>query len=351
MIKEYFGADRDGKKIYIYTVSNKNGMRISVTDYGARLVSVVVWGKDGRAYDVVLGYDSAGGYIGDPYCFGATIGRNANRTKNAEAQINGMCYQLEKNEGENSCHSGTNGYQKRIWKVGIVSEQKIRFFLDSPDMDQGFPGRLQMAVSYDLTDDNEIVITYEGMSDKDTVINMTHHSYFNLNGHDSGDVMNHEVKLYAEEYSVIDEESVPTGERAKVAGTPMDFTEWKRLGRDINADFEQLALAGDYNHSFFLKTNEKQLAAEVIGEMTGIRMEVYTDLPALQLYAGKYLEKTQGKEHVVYDSRQGVCFEAQYPPNAMNTKEKEMPVFRAGEAYKKYVTYKFYESHTVKKSK
>ena len=253
MKKQGFGTTKDGKEALLYTLSNKNGMEISVTDYGAHLVSVLVPDKDGKKRDVVLGFDSVTGYETDGSHFGATIGRNGNRIAGAAFELHGKTYQLAKNENNNNLHSGPDGYDYRLWNVEEADDSAVTFVLMSQDGDQGFPGNFEVSVTYTLTDENAVEIHYEGSCDQDTVVNMTNHSYFNLAGHDAGSIENQTLVLKAEQFSpVIDSASIPTGEHAPVQGTPMDFTSEKAIGAEIEADFEQLKLTGGYDHNFIL---------------------------------------------------------------------------------------------------
>ena len=350
VIKESEGMNRtafgtvEGREAQLYSFSNANGMEMTVCDYGAHLVSVKVPAGDGSRKDMVLGYDDAAGYVTDPCHLGATIGRNGNRIANAAFELNGVKYQLAANENGNNLHSGPDGYEYRFWEVKEVTDQAITLHLDSPDKDQGFPGNFAVDVTYTLTDDNQVAIHYCGTCDADTVANMTNHSYFNLNGHDSGDVLNHTVCLKAGHFSpVADSKSIPTGEHAPVAGTPMDFTKEKTIGQEIGADFEQLKLTGGYDHNFIIDKTEdgQQLFAIVKGDQTGIVMEAYTDLPAFQFYTGNFIDNVKGKEGAVYTNRTGFCLESQYIPNAINEEKEEKPVLKAGETYDTTTTYKF----------
>lgn len=332
------------REAQLYSFSNACGMEMTVCDYGAHLVSVTVPTADGGRKDMVLGYDQAEGYVTDPCHLGATIGRNGNRIADAAFELNGVKYQLERNENGNNLHSGPDGYEYRFWEVKEVKEQAITLHLDSPDGDQGFPGNFSVDVTYELTDENEIVIHYYGSCDMDTIANMTNHSYFNLNGHDSGDVLNHTVCLKAEHYSPVkDSASIPTGEHAPVHGTPMDFTSEKTIGKEINAPFEQLKFTGGYDHNFIVDKDGEgcRLFATVRGDRTGIVMEAYTDLPAFQFYAGNFIDNVKGKDGAVYGKRAGFCLESQYIPNAVNEENEEKPVLKAGEKYDTKTVYRF----------
>ena len=343
MKKQGFGTTKDGKEALLYTLSNKNGMEISVTDYGAHLVSVLVPDKDGKKRDVVLGFDSVTGYETDGSHFGATIGRNGNRINGASFMLNGKKIQLTPNENGNNLHSGPDGFEFMMWEAE-TKEQAVAFHHHSPDGEQGFPGNFDVTVTYTLTDDNAVEIHYEGISDQDTVANMTNHSYFNLGGHDSGNVYEQTMQLNATTYTpVIDSKSIPTGEIAPVVGTPMDFTQPKAIGKEIDADFEQLQMTGGYDHNFVLDKPEGAFdwMAKAYCEKTGIALEAYTDCPGVQFYAANFLDNEKGKNGAVYDKRHAFCLESQYCPNAVNDTHFAQPFLKAGEKYDTKTVYRF----------
>ena len=327
----------------LYTFENKNGMVMEVTDFGATLYSLLVPDKEGNLCDVVLGYDTPKEYMGESNTgFGATIGRNGNRIGKATFTLNGKTYQLEKNNNGNNLHSGLNYYHHRMWEVKEVTDSSITFSLHSPDGDQGFPGTFDVDVTYTLTDENELKIDYYGIPQEDTVVNMTNHTYFNLNGHASGDVLEQEVWMDADAFTATDEALIPTGEIVNVEGTPMDFRVKKAIGRDIDADYEALIFGGGYDHNWCL--NNKGKFAKVIemsSALSGITMEVYTDLSGVQMYSGNFLEKEVGKQGIVYHKRAGICFETQYYPDAINHENFPSPVCKKGEEYKTTTIYKF----------
>ena len=261
--KNSFGKMPDGTEVYKYTLTNKNGVSASFITLGGVWVSMVVPDKDGIMADVVLGYDDLDSYRRNPAHFGAPIGRNANRIGGAVITIDGKDYKLEANNGPNNLHSGPDLYHDRVWDCAALETEagsRLDFYLESPDGDQGYPGNARITVSYTLTDEDSLVLDYHMVCDKDTVANFTNHSYFNLAGHDSGDVMKQEVWLNASRYTPADEVSIPTGEIAPVAGTPMDFTEMKAIGRDIGADFEALVFGKGYDHNWVLDKEEGELA-------------------------------------------------------------------------------------------
>ncbi|MCI9168149.1 MAG: galactose mutarotase [Dorea sp.] len=336
-----FGSTAKGEKASLYTLRNKGGIEIGVTDYGAALVKVLIPDKDGKVQDVVLGYDSAKAYEEGGVHFGATVGRVANRIGGACFELNGKIYALTANDNGNSLHGGCDYYNKRMWRAEEVTGQKVIFYLESPDGDQGYPGAVRISVTYELTDDNEIKLHYHAVSDADTLINLTNHSYFNLSGHASGPVLGQEVFIAADVFTRADAESVPTGEIVPVEGTPMDFRKYKAIGEAIGADYEALILGQGYDHNWVLKGSGLRLVAGMRSDKTGIVMEVLTDLPGMQFYTGNFLVSEQGKKGAVYSRRHGACFETQYFPDAVHKEHFEGPVIKAGASYDTVTIYRF----------
>lgn len=338
-----FAQNTKGEAATLYTFENKNGMVMEVSDFGATLHTLLVPDKDGNLCDVVLGYDDPEGYEGPGGTFfGATVGRNANRIGNASYVLNGKTYKLDKNNGNNNLHSGLDFYSFRIWNVKNTTENSITFSLHSPDGDQGYPGTLDVDVTYTLLDDNTLKIQYHGIPDADTIVNMTNHSYFNLNGHASGNVLKHMLWVDADHYTRANAESIPTGEIVSVDETPMDFRVKKEVGRDIDADYEAVILGKGYDHNWCLNNNGTfAKVAELNADISGITMEVYTDLPGVQIYTANFISEELGKQGVVYKERQGICFETQYYPDAINHDNFAGPVCKAGEIYKTTTCYKF----------
>ena len=272
--KESFGTMPDGTEVYRYTLINKNKVSASFITLGGVWVSMVVPDKDGIPGDVVLGYDDLDSYRKNPPHFGAPVGRNANRIKGAVLTIGGKDYPLAANDGPNNLHSGPDLYHDRVWECSASETDKgsrLDFYLESPDGDQGYPGNAKITVSYTLTDEDSLVLDYHMVCDADTVANFTNHSYFNLAGHDSGNVLDQQVWLNAGHYTPADQVSIPTGEIAPVAGTPMDFTEMKPIGRDINQDFEALVFGKGYDHNWVLDhpKGELALAAKAMDPASG----------------------------------------------------------------------------------
>jgi len=337
-----FGATVKGDETKLYTLTNKNGMEIAVSDYGATLVQVIVPDKEGKPCDVVLGYDEAAGYEEGDLFFGAIVGRSANRIGGASFELNGVTYQLEKNDNGNNLHSGMDFYNQRMWKVKETADDYITFELDSPDGDQGYPGAVHIEVTYTLAEDNAVKIAYHAVPDADTLINMTNHSYFNMDGHASGDVLDQEVWIDADAFTRADAESIPTGEITPVEGTPMDFRAKKAIGKEIETDYEALNFGKGYDHNWVLNNKgEFAKVAEMSSEESGITMEVYTDLPGMQLYTGNFIVDAKGKGGAHYHKRQAACFETQFFPDAIHKENFAGPVCKKGETYETTTMYKF----------
>jgi aldose 1-epimerase len=344
--KKYFGKLKDASDIYSYSFTNENHVTMTVTDLGAALVRLIVPDRDGVLRDVTLGYDTPQEYVDNGCFFGAVIGRSGNRIDKGRFTINGQTYQLAVNDNENNLHSGPNNYHIRKWWVKEIDEAKnsITFELFSPDGDQGFPGNFHTTVTYTLTCDNEVVLHYTGISDADTVANMTNHAYFNLSGHDSGRIEDQIMTIYADHYTPVrDGQAIPTGEIAPVEGTPMDFRTAKPIGQDIEADFEQLKFVLGYDHNYVLsdETGEIKKMAEAYSEKTGICMEAFTDCCGVQFYAGNCITDHAGKGGVRYGVRTGFCLESQYYPNAINQEGFPSPLLKAGENYETITMYRF----------
>ncbi|MBO5371985.1 MAG: galactose mutarotase [Lachnospiraceae bacterium] len=342
MLKSAFGTDRQGKAVEVYTLSNAKGTEAKIATLGAILVSWNFKDKNGVVRDVVLGYDDAADYLKGTCYFGATIGRSSNRIAGGKIVINGVDYQLEQNDGDNNLHSGSNGMHAVNWDVDAVSENSITLKYLSADGEQDFPGNMTVKLTYTLSDDDELTINYEAVSDKDTVANFTNHSYFNLGGHDSGDIFGQKLKIYADAFNpVTPTGSIPTGELRLVEGTPFDFREFKEIGKDADADYDQLSYTGGYDHNFVLDDKkEVRIMAEAICEETGIHLYGYTDCPGVQLYASNFVNGEKGKGGAVYNIHQAFCLESQYFPDSINNPAFETPLLKAGDVYKSTTIYK-----------
>ncbi len=336
-----FGKTQFGTDIKLFTISNKNGMEASVTNIGASLVKLIVPNDKGEKKDIILGFDSGEEYMINGSFFGATIGRCANRTANASFMIDGVKYNLAVNDNENNLHSDFyRGMHKVLWDAGC-GEDNVKFSYHSPDMENGFPGNFDISVTYTLTDDNEIRIDYDGVCDKKTLINMTNHTYFNLSGHDSGSIENTKLTILASNYTPVAAGAIPTGEIAPVKGTVMDFTSEKTIGQDIGEDFEQLKLVRGYDHNYVVDDCTGEVKLIATAKADGRVMEVLTDLPGVQFYAGNMIATQQGKGGVMYGERTGFCLESQYFPNSANEPAFAHPVFDAGQKYKTTTIYRF----------
>ena len=341
--KELFGTTEDGKEIYLYTLENSSGMKAVVMNYGANLVQLLVPNKYGRVDDVVLGYDKLETYFGNIGFFGATVGPNANRIADASFTLDGMKYCLKANDRKHNLHSDeTEGYHKQVWNAKITDDSII-FMLDMEDGKLGFPGNKKNTVTYTLTEDNELKIHYKITTDKKTVLNPTNHSYFNLSGEGSGEVLDHKIKFYASKYTPVTADFIPTGELLDVADTPMDFREFKKVGDEINADFEQIALAGGFDHNWVIDNwnQNVQLFAEVEDEKSGRKMYVYTDLPGFQFYVGNFANTKGGKNGHTYNGRGGFCLETQFFPNSVNEPSFPSAVFGPEKPYESTTVYRF----------
>ena len=304
---------------------------------------LTVLDQDKNPVEVVLGYEDAAGYENGTAAIGAIVGRNANRIGGACVTINGIDYKLAENDGKNNLHSGPDVYQKRMWRVVENGDDHVTFLLHSPDGDQGYPGALDMKVTYTLDEENGLTIHYEAVPDQDTVINMTNHSYFNLNGHKSGSVLHHRMQLLSDAFTPADAQSIPTGEVCSVDGTPMDFRSTKELGAEIDAAYEPLILGNGYDHNWVLKNEGRfDKVAEVTGDESGIVMEVWTDRPGVQVYTANFLENEAGRNGAVYQKRDAVCLETQNYPDAVHQKNFPEAICKKGETYDTKTAYRFH---------
>ncbi len=342
--KSLFGKSPEGKEITLYTMENSRGMKAAVTDLGAILVRLFVPDAKGQAQDVVLGFDRADPYYQNPSFFGAVIGPCANRIGGAKFTIDGTEYSLDVNDNDNNLHSHKDqGYHKRIWDAA-VGDNSVTFSLEDPAT-MGFPGNKKFSVTYSLSEENELKLEYHASSDVKTILNPTNHTYFNLDGADSGLITDHELHLAASLYTPADAGSIPTGEIAPVKGTPMDFTSMKRVGLEIDADFEQLKLAGGYDHNWVIDgwNGELRHIATLKGAKSGRSMKVFTTLPGVQFYAGNFITTETGKENTVYEKRHGLCLETQYYPDAVHHANFPSCVFGGseGDDYASVTVYQF----------
>lgn len=336
-MKESFGYLPTGEECSLYTISC-GGLTASVTDLGASLVRLLVPDSQGNLADVVLGYDSCDGYLHCSGYIGATVGRCANRIKGSSFVLGRKTYFLTPNEGRNNLHSGPDPYSTRLWKVIQHSDDAITLELRSPNGDQGFPGNAIIRLTYRLDSSGGLHLLYDAVSDQDTVFNLTNHSYFNLSGHSRTDrAMEQLLSLPGRFFTPADAESIPTGEKRSVEGTPMDFRVPKPIGRDIGADYEPLHLQSGYDHNWEVFCNP---CAQLYDPESGRAMSVSTDCPGIQFYAGNYLD-TDGKGGVHYGRRSGIALETQFYPDSLHHPEWPQPITRAGERYHSETIYRF----------
>lgn len=338
-----FGTTKDGREAKLYTVTNGKGARAEFTDFGATLVRLFIPNDKGEVKDVVLGFDSVTGYEACTSYIGATIGPNSNRIGNSRFSIDGIEYRLADNDGGNNLHSDDNlGFHKQLFEAEIL-DNGVKFTVESADMVMGFPGNKTASVTYTLSDDNELKLEYEGISDKKTIFNMTNHSYFNLAGHDAGikGLLNTDLMLKASKYTEIVPGAIPTGKLPDVEGTPLDFRNAKKIGKEIDADFEQMKMVHGYDHNFALDDFDGTLKLIASASCDGRTMEVYSDLPGIQFYSGNGLSPYNGKEGVKYADRGGFCLETQYFPDSVNQPSFISPIKVAQEKYHTVTIYKF----------
>ncbi len=332
-----FGRTQAGSEVHAYTILNAAGASCTLLDYGATVQALCVPGRDGGLTDVVLGYDSTAGYEAGGAFLGATIGRFANRIGGARFSLGGREYLLARNDGDNCLHGGARGFDRRIWNAEVPGENTVRFFRLSPDGEEGFPGNLELSVTFTLEEDNALTIVYDACSDADTICNLTNHSYFDLSG--CGRAMEQILCIRAERYLELGAGTLPTGIAAPVEGTPFDFRSPKPVGRDIGLDDEQLRLGGGYDHNFCLSGGH---AATLESAETGIRMEVFTDMPGMQFYSSNNFGAQTGKGGRPMGNRGSVALETQLWPDAMNHWSFPSPVLRRGEKLHSVTSYRFF---------
>ena len=347
IIKTPFGFSPDGGAVDLFLLTNDNGMRASITNYGGIVTSLTAPHRNGLLSDVVLGFDNLEHYLaGHPY-FGAIIGRYGNRIANGTFTLDGETYALARNNNANHLHGGVVGFDKALWSAqpqSVPEGPRLRLTHVSADRDESYPGRLDVAVDYTLTHDNELRVDYHATTDDPTHVNLTNHSYFNLTGADSGEILNHEVQINADHFTPVDEGLIPTGEIRSVEGTPMDFREPATIGARIDTDDEQLRFGSGYDHNFVLNSVDRELslAARVIEATTGRVMEVLTSEPGVQFYTANFLDGSlTGKGGTAYGRRCALCLETQHFPDSPNKPEFPTTVLRPGEVYESATVYRF----------
>ncbi len=338
----------DGQHIQLYKLTNKNGMEVNISTYGGVVQSLKVPDKNGKFDDVVLGYDSVDGYVSDKSFFGALIGRYGNRIAHGKFSLDGKTYSIPLNDGQNTLHGGTKGFNKKEWTAKEApgsKAQSLTLTYLSKDGEEGYPGNLNVKVVYTLTDNNELKIQYDATTDKDTVLNLTNHSYFNLSGAGSGDILGHELTLHASKFTPVGSSLIPTGELRSVKGTPFDFTHSTAIGSRIDQDDEQLKFGKGYDHNWVLDagmTTDPKPAAEVYDPKSGRVMQVLTTEPGIQFYTGNFLDgSAHGKGGRIYNRRFALCLETQHFPDSPNQPSFPTTELKPGQKYHSITIYKF----------
>jgi aldose 1-epimerase len=345
--KQEFGKTAQGQPVDLYILKNKNGLEAAITNYGG----IVVWLKTpdakGILGDIALGFDNLQGYLGAHPYFGAIIGRYGNRIANGSFKLNGKTYKLAQNDGKNTLHGGLKGFDKQVWSAQAESKaegQALTLKYRSADGEEGYPGNLDVTVTYTLTDDDDLRIDYLAVTDQDTVLNLTNHTYFNLAGQGKGDILGHKVMIQASRFTPVDATLIPTGKLQSVEGTPFDFRKPKAIGAEIGAADEQLARGKGYDHNFVLDRSGDglSLAARVTEPASGRALEVWTTEPATQFYTGNFLDgAVAGKGQIAYQQRTGFCLETQHYPDSPNQPDFPTTLLKPGQQYRTSTVWKF----------
>lgn len=341
--KKLFGTTQAGKEVTEFTLTNKNGVSVSVINYGGIITKLQAFDRNGVLEDIVLGYDSLSAYLKKTPYFGAVVGRYGNRIANGKFTLDGKEYTLVQNNNGQHLHGGQKGFDKVFWNIEEAGYNKLKLSYLSKDMEEGYPGNLSVEVTYTLTDSNELTIHYTATTDKKTIINLTQHSYFNLTGNVKRDILEHEVTIYADQFVPVNEVLIPTGELKDVNGTPFDFREQTTIGLRTNAKNQQLEVAGGYDHCWVLASADTiKHAATVYEPISGRVVDVYTSEPGMQLYCGNFLDGSiTGKQGIVYKHRYGFCLETEHFPDSPNQKNFPSTELNPGEVYSTRTTYKF----------
>jgi aldose 1-epimerase len=343
ILKEHFGFSPDGHEAYLYTLTNDAGTVVKITNYGGAIMSISVADRNGETGDVVLGFDTLNEYVRNPRFFGALIGRFANRIALGRFSLNGTTYQLAQNNGHNHLHGGIKGFHKVVWEASPLEESnelQLRYL--SVDGEEEYPGNLQATVTYSLTGNNELRIDYRATTDKDTVVNLTNHSYFNLAS--GGDILNNQLQIAADQFTPVGPDLIPTGELVDVEDTPMDFRESMTIGTRINSPYAQLGFAGGYDHNFVLRDSRglTKPAVTLYEPNSGRTLEIFTTQPGLQFYSGNFLDGSfSGKGGVVYQKYAGLCLETQHFPDSPNHPNFPSTILRPGDQFSETTVLRF----------
>lgn len=349
MSKKLFGRLKDGRPVFVYGISNGRGIGAEILAYGAAVFSLSVPDKNGESRDVVLAHADLDGYLANSCFFGVLVGRYANRISGAAFELGGKRYELEKNDGKNHLHGGPGGMHHALWSLIGEAPDCVTLGYRSPDGEEGYPGNLDVRITYTVTEDGALRLEYEAAGDADTPVNLTNHSYFNLNGHGSGPVLGHRLQINAASFVPTDAELIPTGRLRDVAGTPYDFTSEQSIGGRIDGQYDQLSFGGGYDQCFALDGQAVceyhgrpvRLGAALWSPESGIRMEVLTTEPGIQLYTANQLSRMQGKRGAQYGRRGAACLEAGNYPNAVNEPRFPNAVLKKGETYRQMTSYWF----------
>ena len=344
--KRVFGHLQDGRPVFLYTITNPKGASVSLTDYGASVVSVMVQDGKGCMRDIVLGCDCAQDYEQQTACLGAVPGRHANRIGGGEFVLNGKEYHLAVNNGPNHLHGGPTGFHRRLWNGEIISDQSVTFSRFSPDGEEGYPGNLVVSVKYTFDEENRLTILYRALCDRDTVINLTNHTYFNLDGHNSGSVEEQCLKSYADSFTENDANCLPTGRIVSLdseEGAAMDFRNFTPIGKHLHEDNIHLKNGSGYDHNYILKKPDGKLCARAYSPSSRILLDCRTTEPGLQFYTGNFLSSAniRGKGGAVYQNRGGFCLETQHFPNAMQHQNFPSVVLPGGDLYRSITEFRF----------
>lgn len=341
--KRLFGRLPDGKEVYEYILTNANNIEVRVINYGGIITSLQVPDRNGVAEDIVLGYDSLSGYLKSSPYFGALVGRYANRIANGKFAIDGKEYSVAQNNNGQHLHGGIVGFDKVFWNIDQLNSKALKLAYTSSDMEEGYPGNLHVEVTYELTDANELTISYKATTNKKTIVNLTQHSYFNLTGNAKRDILDHEVTIHADQFVPVNKFLIPTGELKDVSGTPFDFRKQTTVGLRTNENDQQLEVAGGYDHCWVLSSKDSSKhAATVYEPLSGRVIDVFTTEPGTQLYCGNFLDGSiTGKQGIVYKHRYGFCLETEHFPDSPNHKSFPSTELSPGQVYRTKTTYTF----------